>query len=203
MTLEAYLTQRGWEGASLEQCPACQGRAGCRLARHGTYERKHPKLCPVPRWYCATAGQTFSLLPDFLASRVSGTLSEIEEVAVAIEQGDSQSQAVDRLRPADEPGAVTLPSALRWLRRRQRWVLATLVIAVTLMPELSGCPPRITDVRTRLGTEQALRNLRERNEPVLHSWPAPVGFGPLPKGRAGRTKRFQQRMGRDPPGANE
>jgi hypothetical protein len=34
----------------------------------------------VARWYCRKAHQTFSLLPDCLAARLSGALVEVETV---------------------------------------------------------------------------------------------------------------------------
>lgn len=197
--LEAYLTQRGWEEASLVQCPACGDHPRCRLSRHGTYVRKHPVPCPVVRFYCPTAHQTFSLLPDFLASRVPGTLQEIEDAVAIAESSHSQEQAVQELRPAEAADAVTLPSALRWLSRRRQWMHVVLTTVVTLLPELAGCAPRVTGVRERLGHEPVLVELRERSAEWLHVLPAPLGFGPLPTTRAHAPKRLQHSTGSDPP----
>jgi hypothetical protein len=56
------------------------------------------------------------LLPDHLAARFPGTLSQIEQVVAAVEQAPSVEAAADRLRGDD----ITLASALRWVRRRDR-----------------------------------------------------------------------------------
>lgn len=59
---------------------------------------------------------TISLLPDFLASRLTGTLAEVEAAVEAAEVAASHEAALERVRPAAEPDAVTLLAGLRWLR---------------------------------------------------------------------------------------
>ena len=71
----------------------------------------------VARYRCPTARVTISLLPDFLASRLSGTLDEVEQVVELAQGAGSLEAAAERVRPAAVADAVTLPSALRWLRR--------------------------------------------------------------------------------------
>lgn len=88
LTLEEYVTREGWKAASLERCPA-HPDGGCGFARHGTYWRKIPLVCKVARWYCPTGHRTFSLLPDCLAARMTGTLQRAERSAVAVERGGS------------------------------------------------------------------------------------------------------------------
>jgi hypothetical protein len=116
---------------------------------------------------------TISLLPDFLAARLSGTLSEVERAVEVVEGSSSHEQAASQIRPADEEGAVTLPSALRWLRRRLVPVRAALRALVTLLPELFGCAPTLTAVRERLGVREALAALRRLGEGVLAVLAAP------------------------------
>jgi len=86
--------------------------------------RKKPAGLRVRRWYCPTAHETFSLLPDCAATRVSSTLAEIEAVVVAVERARRDSgyslELVARARRPDiEPAGAT-----RWVRRRLRWVRA-------------------------------------------------------------------------------
>jgi hypothetical protein len=97
----------------------------------------------VARYYCPTAHETFSLLPDCLASRFPGDLDAIEVVVAAAEMAPSVEAAADSLRP----DAITLPAAVRWVRRRIRLVRATLLIAVTLLPDLLTIAPSVAAVR--------------------------------------------------------
>jgi hypothetical protein len=155
----------------------------------------------VARLRCPKAGLTISLLPDFLAARLSGTLAEVESAVEAAEAACSREQAAGQVRPAEAEGAVTLPSALRWLRRRLLPVHAALLGLVTLLPELFGCAPTVAAVRERLGVGEALvalRGLGERELPVLA---APLGF----RARAARVTSPRpeppHEVGPDPPGA--
>lgn len=143
---------------------------------------------------------TLSLLPDFLAARLPGTLAEVERAVEAAEAASCE-KAVRQLRPADEEGAVTLPSALRWLRRRLLPVRGALLGLVTLLPELLGCAATVAAVRERLGVREvlvALRGLGERALPVLA---APLGF----RARAARVSSPRpeppHEVGPDPPDA--
>jgi hypothetical protein len=67
------LRKQGWLSATLPRCPL-HPQGGCGFARHGTYERVSPPGTRVARWYCPEGHCTFSLLPDCLAARLSGTL---------------------------------------------------------------------------------------------------------------------------------
>ena len=98
------------------ECPLHPG-AGCNVVGHGTYGRVSPPGMRVPRFLCATRGGTISLLPSFLACRVTGTLDDIEEAAAVAEGARTWEEAVEELRPGDAEDAVTLPAALRWLVR--------------------------------------------------------------------------------------
>lgn len=176
LTSEQYVTQQGWRTATLERCPL-HPEGGCGLGGHGSYRRVRPAGMRVARLRCPRARVTISLLPDFLAARLPGTLAEVER-AVEAAEGARREEAVSQLRPADEEGAVTLPSALRWLRRRLVPVRAALRALVTLLRELVGCAPTLAAVRERLGVGEALVALRRLGGEVLPALAAPLGFEP-------------------------
>jgi hypothetical protein len=150
----------------------------------------------IARYYCPTAHETFSLLPDCLAGRFPGTLAAMEEVVAQVEGARSVEAAADALRPE-----VDLPSAVRWVRRRLAPVRATLLTVVTLLPALLGVPAQVVAVRTALHTDQALVALRLAALAYLSALPRPLGFGPVPRRRAARGAGAQHDMGADAPRA--
>jgi hypothetical protein len=154
----------------------------------------------VARLRCPKAGVTISLLPDFLAARMTGTLREVEQAVVAAEQAESREAAAGQLRPADEAEAVTLPSALRWLRRRLVPVRAALLAAVTLLPELAGCAPTVEAVRERLEVAEVLMDLRSRTAGPLPALCAPVGICARARRSTGARRPAPHEVGPDPPG---
>src|SRR5690606_14706893 len=127
LTDEEYVIQRGWETATLSSCPV-HPRGGCKFSRHSSYERKVPAGTRVARYYCRTAGVTFSLLPDCLASRLSGSLAQVEVAVAVAEAAPTLTEAARQLRPE----LTDVRHALRWLRRRTTPVYATLTALVTL-----------------------------------------------------------------------
>lgn len=148
----------------------------------------------IARYYCPTAHETFSLLPDCLASRFPGELDDLERVVAQVEAARSIEAAADVLRPKS-----VLPSAVRWVRRRLTLVRATLLAVVTLLPDLLGGDAHLEAVRAALETDHALVTLRARATTLLAALPRPLGFGrPAPTSHARRTSR-QHRMGADPP----
>ena len=194
LTSETYVKQRGWERANLEHCPAHPG-GGCGMRVHSRYTRKHPEGMQIARYYCRKARQTFSLLPDFLASKFSSTLAEVEAVVTVVEASWSLAGAARELRPelADERHAG------RWVRRRLGPVRAALLALVTLLPELSGCVPRLSAVRSQLGVSAVLERLRVLGASYLGALVSPLGFVRRAwRGRA-RRQRLQQKAGPDPP----
>lgn len=196
LTSEDYVSQKGWLAARLERCPF-HPEGGCGYASHGTYERIDPPGCLIARWYCRTAHATISLLPDFLCSRLTGTLEEVEAVVATADAASTREAASEELRPDIE-----LPGALRWLRRRTRLVHAGLAAVIGLLPGLlAGCKPTVTSVRSALGAEIALVCLRERVAPHLAALPPPLGFGPRPARRTPSPTALQQETGPDPPAA--
>lgn len=150
----------------------------------------------IARWYCPQAHCTFSLLPDHLAARFPGTLHEIEEVVTAVEQAPSLEAAADRLRSDD----VTLPSAVRWVRRRVAPVRRLITIVIGLFPQLLvGCVPTLASLRERFACDEVLVVLREVGELHLQALAPPLGLKPPSYRGAERHHRFQQYMGPDPP----
>jgi hypothetical protein len=194
LTSEQYVSQQGWRSASLSRCPF--GHDPCRSVGHGSYGRKRPAGTRVARRLCKPCGVTIGLVPDFLASRLSGTLDELEEAAAAAEGAASQWQAAEQARP--HQGA--FESAVKWVRYRIQTVRQLLRSAVGLVPELLGCEPTLDAVGGRLGVDGGiLRALRARCERHLESLAAPLGLVPRPQAVAKRKRRHPQSTGPDPP----
>ena len=199
VTSDEYVSRQLWLEASLPTCPFHR-KGGCGFGPLGTYERVEPPGTLIPRWYCPEAHTTVSLLPDCFASRLSGTLDQLEEAVAHVETAPSVDIAARELRP---PAEVELPGALRWTRRRCRLVYTTLTIVITLLPELlAGCTPTITAVRSALGVDTgALVRMRELCAVHLVSLPPPVGFGPRTRAAVrGKTPRPHE-AGPAPPSA--
>ena len=195
LTGAEYVTREGWRLARLSRCPL-HAHGGCGFASHGTYARKRPPGTCVARWYCPKGHCTFSLLPDHLAARFPGTLSEIEQVVAAVEQARSVEAAADALRR----DSVTLPNAVRWVRRRVAPVRKLLTIVLGLFPQrLLGCVPSIAAFRDRLLSEQVLMTLRELAQVHLQALSRPLGFHHLHMAGGQRSHRCQQYMGPDRP----
>lgn len=127
----------------------------------------------ITRYYCPTAHETFSLLPDCLASRFPGDLDDLERVVAHVEAAASIEAAADVLRPD-----IVLPSAVRWVRRRLTLGRATLLTVVTLLPDLFHGVAQLAAVRAALDTDHALMTLRVRAAARLPGWPRPLGFCP-------------------------
>jgi hypothetical protein len=150
---------------------------GCGLQRLGTYGRVSPAGTRVARWWCPVARKSISLLPEFLAARLSGTLDQVEAVVAAVEEAGGVTAALEAVHPADAEGAIGLQGALRSLRRRVGAVHAVLLAIITLLPErFAGVMPTITRVRAALSTGRVLAALREVAAEHLHALPTPLGF---------------------------
>ena len=156
LTSEAYLAEHAWVKASLATCPRHPG-GGCGLARHGTYPRKTPVGIRVTRYYCPTAHETFSLLPDCLASRFPSDLDDLERVVSYVAAARRVEAAADTLRPD-----IDLPSAVRWIRRRLTLVRAALVIVAGLLPGLRVRDASLAAPGETWGTDRVLVMLRGR-----------------------------------------
>jgi len=195
LTGEDYVTREAWREARLLCCPLHPG-GGCGLTRHGTYARKTPRGTLIARWYCRAGHCTFSLLPDHLAARFPGTLSEIERVVETVEAARSLEAAAEALRP--DP--ITLPSAARWIRRRLKPARELLTIIIAMFPEVFlGCAPRIASLSARLGCTSVLTGLRELASAHLAALSCPLGFRHR-RHQVGKPKAgLQQPMGAEPP----
>lgn len=174
---ETYVACHEWQDARMLACPL-HPSGGCSFARHGTYARVIPKGMRIARWYCPEGHQTFSLLPDFLAARLPGVLADVEAAAATVMSARSMEAAADTLRGFE----VTLPSALRWLRRRVRVVQEALDAVSRLVPPLTALVSS-AGLRIDPGQSPCLLGLR-RSLPSqwLYRLPAPLGFrspGPL------------------------
>lgn len=173
---DRYVTDRAWERAVLCECPF-HPQGGCGLRKLGTYRRVQPEGVRVARFWCPRAGASVSILPAFLAARMSGTLDAVEAAVLAVEQAGSIATAVEHVHPADVERAIGVVCAQRSLRRRLRAVRAALLAIVTLMPErLSGISPTIAAMREALGTERVLVAVRCLAERHLGALPTPLGF---------------------------
>jgi hypothetical protein len=160
--------------------------------RHGTYPRRTPTGMRIARYYCPTARETFSLLPDCLASHFPGALDAVEHVVATVEGARSVEAAADVLRPE-----ITLPAAVRWIRRRLSPVRRALLAIVTLLPELFTGDARLAAVRLALETSAALVALRTHAAPHLATLPTPLGFSPHARRRDARPSARPHGMGAD------
>lgn len=197
LTLETYLSQQAWLSATLQSCPLHPGR-DCGLARHGSYLRKHPQPIPIARWYCRAGHTTFSLLPDFLSSRLPGTLAEVELVAAAAEGPGPVDSVCYELRAGAVEHEVSWQAAKRWAARRRVMFVITLTAVVGIFADRLAEVRTAAELRARLGAEPALVALREIVAPHLGSLPPPLGFGPRLKASAEQRRRLQHNTGPAP-----
>jgi hypothetical protein len=164
-----YVAQRAWLSASLPRFPL-HPQGGCGFARHGSYARISPPGTLIARWYCPEGHRSFSLLPDCLAARLTGTLAELEALVRAVEQAPSQASACAQLRLEIE-----LPGVERWVGRR----VASVHAALHLLPEVfGGCAPTLAAFGERLGVADVLVALRGIAEAFLANLPEPLEFVP-------------------------
>jgi len=173
---DRYVADRAWERAILCECPF-HPLGGCGLRKLGTYGRVEPEGSRVARFWCPRQGASVSLLPAFLAARMSGTLDAVEAAVLAVEQAGSIAGAIEQVHPADAERAIGPVCAQRSIRRRLRAVRAALLAIITLLPErLSGVAPTITALREVLSTERVLVVVRCIVEQHLGALPTPLGF---------------------------
>ena len=169
---ETYVARREWRDARLPACPL-HPAGGCSFARHGTYARATPHGVRIARWYCPEGHRTFSLLPDFLAVRLPGELATVEAAAAAVKSARSLEAVADTLRGFE----VTLPSALRWLRRRIRAVQDALdAVSRLALPAIPGGDEGLQLASGQASVLLALR--RSLSAQCLGRLPAPLGFLP-------------------------
>lgn len=153
----------------------------------------------VARFYCPTGRTTFSLLPDCLASRLSSTLAEVEQVVLVAEAAPTLEQAAVQLRPDIET-----QGGVRWVRRRLGPVRVALLALATLLPLVLGVlgePPTLAAAQATAGKPVLVR-LRDLAGEQLRSLPPPLGLGPRTAPRRSRQNVFQHETGPDPPGGH-
>ncbi len=154
LSTEDYVRTQAWTDAKLASCPNHPGR-GCRFSRHGTYGRKTPFGLRIARYYGPDSQMTLSLLPQFMAAWMAGTLQSVEDSVAA---GGSLAAAAKRVRRRrqGDPRA-----ARRWIRRRVDSVRLVLVAVIGLFPDLyAGTSIGIDAFRDRTGTGSVLVALR-------------------------------------------
>lgn len=198
LTSEEYVSRQAWRNASISSCPL-HSKGGCGFKRNGTYARKFPVGMRIQRYYCPEGRMTFSLIPDCLAARVSGSLVEIEAAVAAVETEKSRGASIEStagdLRPNSE-----LPGAVRWTQRRRRWVYTVLHTVAGILPKLfAGRELTVLSLRSNLLVDSILVHLRGLLANHIQSLPAPVGFGHLEYPQRCLKKRQQHSAGPDPP----
>ena len=196
LTDEDNVKRQAWRDASAPECP--WHGAQCELAPHGTYGRRTPVGARVRRFRCFQSGRTVSLLPDRLASRLSGTLEEVEATVRAVDESPTLGEAAQQVRKGEmmEPGAVE-----RWTHRRALLVQACLELLRSLYPaQFADVEPTLAAFGAVLGTQAVLVRLRAVAAAQLGALPAPLGF------RAAREKAVdpkksprQHKTGLSPP----
>ena len=137
---------------------------------------------------------------------------EIEQVVAAAERASSVQACADALRPV----TVSLPSAMRWVRRRMAPVHALLPIVVAMVPQhLQGCAATIQVFHERLvaapaagsatasaggsAPGSALMRLRDVLGVHLAALVCPIGFRHRSPGAGEHRTGRQQPKGPDPP----
>lgn len=197
LTSEEYVKQQIWRTATLERCPL-HAQGGCGLKRHTPYERKVPSGLKIARWYCPLGQTTFSLLPDCAAARLPSTLADVERVVEVVEASASIEKAADSLRN----DGITLPSAVRWVRRRLDGFRRCLRSVAGLLPDLfAGSVLSLQTLRAHASSSglDALVYLRASAGELLGRLSAPIGFCPR-RGVVAISPPVQQhKVGPDPP----
>jgi len=175
LSSEDYIYNKEWQKASLDYCPH-SNQSTCRVHRHGSYARNNPKDLRIARFYCPTCQMTFSMLPSFMSARTPGTLQDLEDAALAMEECDTLSAAQERIRPGY---ACSKDGQRRWFDRRVRWVQLALVMACSLFPDTyANTPMRLGAFRAQGATTTFLMTLRESAPNRLQSMSHPVGLKP-------------------------
>jgi hypothetical protein len=195
MTSEQYVSERGWQAATLSSCPV-HPNGGCGFRAHGSYGRKTPAGLRIARWYCAQGQVTISLLPDFMAASFVGMLGEVEHAARVAEETASLAAAAQQLRPElDDPR-----SAERWLRRRLSALRSGLSSLVTSVPELFGVAATLSAVASTLGAEvgRVLEAARAAATPLLAAMASPLGFRHRARPWVQKAVALQHAMGPAP-----
>ena len=201
LTAEEYVKQEEWRNATAPKCPYHKD-GGCELVAHGSYGRVSPQGLRVKRFLCPDSGRTVSLLPVFMAARLTGVLAEVERAVAAVEQAGDQAPQWRKLHPARHFSG----RARRWVMRRVRGVRALLGTLVTLYPERCGAAAATLTGFAGLegvapGEGLLLERLRLLARQQLEVLPAPVGFLRRPPNSVAQagSGAVQHSMARSPP----
>ena len=165
-----YNKQKLCEKAELKQCPI-HPEGGCGMRKHSSYTRKYPIELKIPCWYCRKGHTLISLLPDFLCSRLSGTLKYVEEVVLEAQKYPSLERAAENIRPDIE-----LPGALRWLCRRIKYVKSVLTRSAGILPQFGF--KNLKQLQKIFKIDFVLPHLREILEIHLYKLPHIIGLIP-------------------------
>ena len=177
LSCKRYVIEKGWQSASLSRCPN-HPKGKCGFHRNGFYRRKTSwGYAQIVRYYCRQSHQSFSLLPIFFSAHMPGTLDEIEQVVVHLEQGRTARFAAAEVRGA---GKIEGPGYRIWALRRERALRRCLGMLVTLLADLFAphFMTEVRDLRAHLGTEHLLITLRRHARDQLQHIVVPVGFRP-------------------------
>ena len=178
-TIEDYVATQEWRYARLSRCPL-HPSGGCAFRRHGSYARLTSPGVRIARCYCPQGRITFSLLPDFLAARLPGSLASIDRIVGVAASARSMEAAADAARGLD----ICLPGAVRWLRRRVVAVRRSVAAVKVMAPRLLMPSLPVSDVPGLATLRRALPSQ------LLYCIPAPLGFQPIRKiGRGGDAGR--------------
>lgn len=169
-----YVSAQAWWEATPPPCPF-HPDGGCELVPHGSYGRVEPPGMRVRRFRCPAGKGTVSMLPQFLAACLMGTLEEVEQVLREVERAQPGEPCWRELHPAKHYNG----RAKVWAQRRIAAVVQLLCVLPTLLPKLfGGWPGRWAsfDRRAEASGGGLLVSLRLQAEWKLSVLPAPVGF---------------------------
>lgn len=169
-TASEYKAQKLYEKAELKQCPL-HPEGGCGIRKHGSYTRKWPVEIKIACWYCRMGHTLISLLPDFLPSRLSETLKDVEEVVLEVQKHPNLESAAENIRPDIE-----LPGALRWIVRRINYVGRILIIGAGILPQFGF--KSLEQLQKTFKVDFVLPHLREILKNHLHKLPRIIGLIP-------------------------
>ena len=197
LTPDQYVNQQEWKKSKLLACPR-HPRGGCTFHMHGTYGRKWPEGMRIRRHYCRTSQKSFSLIPDFLAARVSGCLHQIEDVVAHVEDGRSQQHTWEQLTALLRPQSGH-KAALRWIQRRVFWVKVAFAMLAGPCPNmLLGLGESILRARVAWRQPCVLVHIHRLCQPQQQHGAAPTALGALAQRMNFRNRVRQQSKGPAP-----
>jgi len=203
LTALQYVQNEAWKHIKIRKCPIHPDQER-HFTSHGVYERVDPDGAKIRRYLCHTDNITFSLLPDCFASRLTGTLIDVEKAVSMVEEALIRDGSRPESMGENEISLASLSSRdiadiaeklnvdcrlfdlaadFRWLRRRIEYVRNVLIAMIIFFPDLfKDCRVSLRSFRLVLGNGPILIQLRSVAESKLHAIPKPVGLNPrLPR----------------------